>query len=115
MPTIHANGLDIAYERPGEGPPLLLLHGATGSGRDHFAPILPSLATRFTVFAPDARSHAGTRWDVGDGWTAEGLATCLQAVAAADAEVKGGGRDPVHAVERVVLTITGQHARHRDG
>ena len=62
MPTIHANGLDIAYERPGEGPPLLLLHGATGSGRDHFAPILPSLATRFTVFAPDARSHAGTRF-----------------------------------------------------
>jgi DNA polymerase-3 subunit delta len=48
------------------------------------------------------------------GWSAEALATCLQAVAAADAEVKGGGRDPVYAVERVVLTITGQHARNRD-
>ncbi len=48
------------------------------------------------------------------GWTAEGLATCLQALAAADAEVKGGGRDPVYAVERVVLTITGQHSRNRD-
>ena len=38
----------------------------------------------------------------------------VQAVAAADFEVKGGGRDPVYAVERCVLTITGQHARNRD-
>ena len=35
------------------------------------------------------------------------------AIAAADFEVKGGGRDPVYAVERCVLTITGQHARNR--
>ncbi|QKE85228.1 DNA polymerase III subunit delta [Arthrobacter sp. NEB 688] len=48
------------------------------------------------------------------GWNAEGLATSLQALAAADAEVKGGGRDPVYAVERAVLTITAQHGRHRD-
>ena len=47
------------------------------------------------------------------GWTAEGLAVCVQAIAAADFEVKGGGRDPVYAVERVVLTITGQHSRNR--
>ena len=46
------------------------------------------------------------------GWTAEGLAVSLQALAAADFEVKGGGRDPVYAVERVVLTITGQHSRN---
>ncbi|MFN8044793.1 MAG: DNA polymerase III subunit delta [Dermatophilaceae bacterium] len=39
------------------------------------------------------------------GWTAEGLARSLQAVAAADFEVKGGGRDPVFAVERAVLTV----------
>lgn len=47
------------------------------------------------------------------GWTAEGLAVGLQALAAADAAVKGAGRDPVYAVERAVLTITGQHARNR--
>ena len=47
------------------------------------------------------------------GWTADALATCVHAVAAADFEVKGGGRDPVYAVERCVLTITGQHARNR--
>ena len=49
------------------------------------------------------------------GWTAESLGTCLRGLAAADAEVKGGGRDPVYAVERAVLTITGQHGRGRDG
>ena len=47
------------------------------------------------------------------GWTADALATCVTAIAAADFEVKGGGRDPVYAVERCVLTITDQHARNR--
>jgi DNA polymerase-3 subunit delta len=39
-------------------------------------------------------------------WNPEGLAVAVQAVAAADFEVKGGGRDPVYAVERAILTIT---------
>jgi len=43
-------------------------------------------------------------------WTADGLGRAIQAVAAADVEVKGGGRDPVYAVERVILTIS--RARH---
>ncbi|WP_406831344.1 DNA polymerase III subunit delta [Pedococcus sp. KACC 23699] len=40
------------------------------------------------------------------GWGPEGLADSIQAVALADFEVKGGGRDPVFAVERAILTIT---------
>jgi DNA polymerase-3 subunit delta len=40
------------------------------------------------------------------GWGPEGLAESIQAVALADFEVKGGGRDPVFAVERAILTIT---------
>lgn len=48
------------------------------------------------------------------GWTAEALGRCVEAVAAADFEVKGGGRDPVYAVERAVLTITREKdAPHR--
>lgn len=39
------------------------------------------------------------------GWTAEGVATALTAVAAADAAVKGGGADPVYALEQCVITI----------
>jgi DNA polymerase-3 subunit delta len=47
------------------------------------------------------------------GWDAEALARSIQAVAAADFEVKGGGRDPVYAVERAVLTITRERAESR--
>ncbi len=39
------------------------------------------------------------------GWHPDGLAEAIQAVAAADFDVKGGGRDPVYAVERAILTI----------
>lgn len=38
-------------------------------------------------------------------WTPEGLAAAITAVAQADAEVKGAGRDPHFAVERAVLRI----------
>ena len=41
------------------------------------------------------------------GWTEEGLAVAVLALAEADTAVKGGGRDPVYAVERAVLTIAG--------
>lgn len=40
------------------------------------------------------------------GWGGDALGRSIQAVAAADFEVKGGGRDPVYAVEKAVLTIT---------
>lgn len=39
------------------------------------------------------------------GWTPEALALAIRAVAQADAEVKGAGRDPVFAVERAVLAV----------
>ena len=42
------------------------------------------------------------------GWSGPALGRCIQAVAAADFEVKGGGRDPVYAVERAILTITSE-------
>ena len=39
------------------------------------------------------------------GWGPDGVGRAIQAVAAADFDVKGGGRDPVYAVERAILTI----------
>ena len=47
MPTIRANDLDIAYEEIGSGPPLVLLHGASTSGRETFAAQIPALAEAF--------------------------------------------------------------------
>jgi DNA polymerase-3 subunit delta len=41
------------------------------------------------------------------GWDPEGVGRAIQAVAAADFDEKGGGRDPVYAVERAILTICG--------
>jgi len=44
-------------------------------------------------------------------WTPEGLATAIGAVAQADAEVKGEGRDPWFAVERAVLRVASATGR----
>lgn len=39
------------------------------------------------------------------GWTEDGVATAIAAVAEADAQIKGAGTDPVYALERVIVTI----------
>lgn len=41
---------------PEDAPPLLLLHGIAGSA-DEWAPVMPALATKFRVHAPDAPGH----------------------------------------------------------
>ena len=45
------------------------------------------------------------------GWDPQALGRSIQAVAAADFDVKGGGRDPVYAVERAILTIASERQR----
>ncbi|WP_130799876.1 DNA polymerase III subunit delta [Streptomyces otsuchiensis] len=40
------------------------------------------------------------------GWTPDGVATAVRAVAQADAAVKGGGDDPAYALEKAVVTIS---------
>ncbi|MFT3875316.1 MAG: DNA polymerase III subunit delta [Propioniciclava sp.] len=47
-------------------------------------------------------------------WTPRGLATALQAVAEADAAVKGQAADPAFALERMVITVTGLRGRRPD-
>ncbi|HYN70845.1 MAG TPA: alpha/beta hydrolase [Candidatus Eisenbacteria bacterium] len=81
MPTVRANGLDIAYDVHGAGPPLVLLHGATSSGREDFAAQIPLLSKAFLVHVPDARGHAGTRWDTAQGFRYDWLVDDLEAFA----------------------------------
>ena len=81
MPTIRANDLDIAYEEIGSGPPLVLLHAASTTGRASFAAQIPALAEAFRLYLPDARGHGGTRWDVAEGFEAECLVDDLEALA----------------------------------
>jgi pimeloyl-ACP methyl ester carboxylesterase len=81
MPTIDANGLTVAYETAGAGPPLILLHGATGSARSHMAGLAASLAGTFRTVTPDARGHAGTRWDAAAGIRTDDLVADVLALA----------------------------------
>jgi DNA polymerase-3 subunit delta len=39
------------------------------------------------------------------GWTGDGVATALTAIAQADAAVKGGADDAAYALERAVVTV----------
>jgi pimeloyl-ACP methyl ester carboxylesterase len=54
-----ADGTQIAYERTGSGPPLLLVHG--GAGNDHtrweLAGVRAAFAEHFTVYAMDRRGR----------------------------------------------------------
>ncbi len=83
MPHVRANGLEIGYEVEGAGPPLILLHGATSSGREDFAAQLPLLRRAFRCFVPDARGHASTRWNADDGFRYEWLVDDLAAFSTA--------------------------------
>lgn len=56
-----ADGVNIAYEKSGSGPPLVLIHG-TSSERKRWKPVLSELESRFTVHAVDRRG----RGDSGD-------------------------------------------------
>ncbi len=47
----------------------------------------------------------------GRGWDDRGLATAINAVAQADADVKGAASDAAFALERMVLTVTAAHGR----
>jgi pimeloyl-ACP methyl ester carboxylesterase len=76
--VVRANGLDIAYERVGEGPPLVLVHGAAQDGRA-WRPQLAALADEFTVVAWD-EPGAGRSSDVPADFGLADYANCLAAV-----------------------------------
>jgi 3-oxoadipate enol-lactonase len=69
MPDVVVNGLSIDYTVEGEGPPILLLHAATSSASEDWAAQRPALREHFTLYLPDARGHAATRWDTDLGWS----------------------------------------------
>ncbi|WP_125777019.1 DNA polymerase III subunit delta [Antribacter gilvus] len=101
------------------GRAVALLRHALDTGVDP-VPMVAALAIRLRVLAKVAAMRGGgitarelgiAPWQVDRAqkdlrrWTPEGLAAAISAVAQADAEVKGEGRDPVFAVERAVMAI----------
>ncbi|WP_087510247.1 DNA polymerase III subunit delta [Cellulomonas iranensis] len=102
------------------GKAVALLRHALATGLDP-VPIVAAVAARLRTLAKvgavRGRGAAAARelgmapWQVDRAaqdlrrWTPEGLAVAISAVAQADAEVKGEGRDPRFAVERAVLRV----------
>src|SRR5437868_9776829 len=50
--TTKIDGMKLHYLTAGQGPPVILLHGYAETSR-MWKPIMPLLAERFTVIAPD--------------------------------------------------------------
>ena len=76
--AVRAKGLEIAYERVGEGPPLVFVHGAA---EDHrvWRPQLTALADEFTVVAWD-EPGAGRSSDLPADFGLVDYASCLAAL-----------------------------------
>ncbi len=75
-------GKRTSFRTGGSGPVILLVHGITGSSA-HWEPLLPLLAERFTVIAPDLLGHgksAKPRGDYSLGAYAAGLRDLLIAL-----------------------------------
>ncbi len=103
------------------GEALVLLRHALASGADP-VPIVAAFASKLRTMA----SVGGTRgssgqlaqqlglapWQVDrarrdlQGWDDDGLGRTIQLLAETDAQVKGGGRDPVFAVERMIAVVS---------
>jgi pimeloyl-ACP methyl ester carboxylesterase len=70
------DGLRVAYQRAGQGPPLLLLHGILADSRA-WRPQLEELSRDFTVVAWDAPG-TGRSSDPSESLGADGYAACLE-------------------------------------
>ena len=100
---------------------LVLLRHALATGADP-VPLVAAVAMKVRGLAKVSAAGRGSSaslakelgmapWQIDrarrelSGWNETGLAAAVVALAEADAAVKGGGRDPVYAVERLVLTV----------
>ncbi|QEO09792.1 DNA polymerase III subunit delta [Protaetiibacter larvae] len=107
------------------GEALGLLRHALASGSDP-VPMVAAFALKIRTMAKLAGARGSSNdlarqfglqgWQVDrarrdlQGWTDEGLARAIRSLADADAQVKGAGRDPVYALERLVAVIAARGA-----
>jgi pimeloyl-ACP methyl ester carboxylesterase len=78
MEMVEVDGLQIAYERVGSGPALVLLHGYVGDGPTTWRRQLDALSDQFMVVAWDAPG-AGRSSDPPERFGLDGYADCLAA------------------------------------
>jgi DNA polymerase-3 subunit delta len=108
------------------GDALVLLRHALATGADP-VPIVAAFASKIRTMAKlyGSTSSAGqlaqrfglAPWQVDrarrdlHGWTEDGLGRTIEEIAEADAQVKGEGRDPVYALERMVGVVSARGER----
>lgn len=56
-----SDGATLAYHDEGAGPPLLLMHGFTGTARSHLGRLIDDLRRDHRVIAPDLRGYGASR------------------------------------------------------
>jgi pimeloyl-ACP methyl ester carboxylesterase len=76
MEQVEVDGLRIAYQRAGAGPPLVLLHGYVGDGPTTWRRQLDGFCDQFTVVAWDAPGAGGSA-DPPESFGLAGYADCL--------------------------------------
>ena len=54
MEAVDVDGLRVAYQRVGQGPPVVLVHGYVGDGPTSWQPQLEALGDELTLVAWDA-------------------------------------------------------------
>ena len=100
------------------GEALALLRHAISSGGDP-VPMVAAIAMRMRILAKVYGSRTLTPAQIGAepwaiekakrevaGWTEDGLAAVIQEIAACDAAAKGAERDPIFALERLMILIS---------
>ena len=76
METVEVDGLRVAYQRAGQGPPVVLLHGYVGDAAATWRRQLDGLGDEFTVIAWDAPGAGGSA-DPPESFGLAGYADCL--------------------------------------
>jgi 3-oxoadipate enol-lactonase len=66
MPTYQRNGLDLHYLVRGTGPPVLCVHGATGTGSYDWSKVARALENRYRFIIPDLRGHGASDYQAGE-------------------------------------------------
>lgn len=117
--TVRIHGHEVSYRMAGEGPTILLIHGIAGSSTTWRA-VMPALAEKYTVIAPDLLGHghsAKPRGDYSLGAYASGIRDLLAVVGGHRATLVGhslGGGVAMQfayqfpeSAERLVLVASG--------